>query len=146
MCITGCAPKRAGQEFFNDLENNSSKIKEIAKKHKVVVKLICIPIKSIIKNEILEKKALLNWVNELRKKVNIHPKKLIYQGAFVLVEPSSWDSKKSLFHLHKMMYSLGDLTKINLRWSLRRIAKKESKQQPKNLKMIQIVKLMLYSV
>ena len=125
MCIIGCSPKRAGEEFFNELKDSPLNIKELAKKHRVGIKVIELPIKSIIKNGKLDEKIFSNWVKGLVRNINIGNNKFGYQRAFLVAQGRTIENRNLFLPIFRRISgSLSDLIKVNLRLSLRIIPKK----------------------
>lgn len=123
MCITGCSPKRAGVEFFSELEDSPLNIKELAKKHKVDVKVVELPVKLIVKNGKLDEKVLSNWVRGLAGKSSIGDGKMVYQGAFLVAEEKTIEYRNLFFSIIRRIWHYLHDSKVYLRLSLRIIPK-----------------------
>ena len=139
MCVTGCHPKRAGQEFFSELKDSPLNIKELAKKHRVDIKVIELPIKSIIKNGKLDEKIFSNWVRGFVRKINIDNNKLVYQGSFLVAEGRTIENENLFLPLSsRISDTLNDLIKIDCgcRLILRIIPKKRYNKNLGKPKMI----------
>ncbi len=112
MCVTGCMPLRAGNEYFYELKSNYDKVESLAKKHGVSIKVIDVPIKKLVpeseiglirnpyyelKSEKVKKniqKWLSNTINRLEKSKFFEFKDHIYQGGLTF---SSGGVKDNIF-------------------------------------------------
>jgi len=116
MCITGCSPRRAGNNFFSSLKGNFSHIRKIAAERNIKTDVFRFPLRKYIKSFDTSFASAVR--NSFKNGLNT-PENFLYQGTLFFAEGDLRDNAFFKKHFWSILFGIKDKIGESLKTSPR---------------------------